>query len=103
MFNKNQFIDAYSEKIFLQMKYFLFSENKEIIQDLKILLMNDNLRSFTYEGNMYTIQKNLDDSIDIIDSIAEEYGVKEEQVRFSISKKVMIEILSDSDSIIEMD
>lgn len=101
MFNKNQFIAANDKKIFLQMKNFLSAENKEIIEDLKILLMNDNLRGFTYEGNMYTIQKNPDDTIDIIDSVAEKYGVRKEQTRFSISKNKMVEILSEADSIIQ--
>lgn len=102
-FNKEEFIVKHSQKVFNLLKDFLYSENKEIFEDLRTFMMNENLKSFLYEGNKYIIQKSLDNSILAIDQIAEENGVSQEQTRFVLNLMEFLDILTETKEIVSIE
>lgn len=99
-FDKDEFIVKYGQEAFIMLKDFLNRENEEIFRDLKRLIMNGNLRSFSYEGNCYMIERSAGSSkILMIDEVTEENSVWQNLTRFEIDIPDFYNILSEAGDI----
>ena len=101
-FDKNKFIKEKGQTLYSTVIDFLDSENNGfILQDIKNLLLLDNVKRFAYEGNIYVVEKNIDDEmILIIDEISERNGVSKDQTIFKLNIREFIEIISEAEEIL---
>ena len=94
-FDQEKFIVRHGPAAFGSLKDFLSAENEEILEEVRNFVMNENLKSFVYEGNKYTIEKVSDGSrIWVIDQVAEENGAPREQTRCMLDLREFSEILA---------
>ena len=96
-FDKNKFIKENNQFLYIKLCDFLECEiNEYSIYDITHLLLCENVRSFSYEGNQYLLEKKYGSSrIMIVDEIARTNGVHESQSIFEIDKLDLLELINN--------